>query len=51
MFDRCVAANLADFKIKMGKQRIIGQFVAGRWYLFEIHADYAFLYQCKNPNK
>lgn len=51
MSDRRVAVNLTNFKIKMGKQRLIHQFVAGRGFWFEIHADYAFLYQCKNPNK
>lgn len=40
----CFAVNHADFKIKMGKQKIIGQLVDRRWYLFEIHTDYAFLY-------
>lgn len=51
VFDRYVAANLTDLKVKKWKQRIIGQFVARRWCLFEIHADCAFLYQCKNPSK
>lgn len=51
MFGRYVAANLADLEVKKWKRRIIGQFVARRWYLFEIHADCTFLYQCENPHK